>query len=196
MRLTLRHAMVAMSLWALSLAACTDAPTVPTAGTTAVPAAGTTVDAQFWKDYQPTIKKGMAWTFVDTLVTGDKTTTGEISEQVTDVQGEVATVKITGKSPFTPDATLDSTATRSVSFAPEVGEGVTAVYKSEGAVDVTVPFKSFKGAAKLSLAASGSIQSLYVYAVKGVGMVKLEMKSTASGTTVSYTRELKDFVSP
>ncbi|HEY9856727.1 MAG TPA: hypothetical protein V6D05_13370 [Stenomitos sp.] len=187
MRLTPRHAVLALALAALPQIACTPVPTVPTAGTT--------VDSTFWKDYHPTLKKGMKWTYAETYVEGGTTTTGETTNEVTEVQGDVATFKITGHNAMTPDFALDLTSTQSVTFSGTFN-GLPAVYKSEGAVDVTVPFKTFQGAAKVNLVTPNAAQKMYFYFAPGVGMIKLEITNTASGSTTSYTQELKNFVSP
>lgn len=189
MRFPLRPFAVAIGLGALSIVACTALPTVST-----VPAAGATLDSKFWKDYGPPAKKGTKWTYLETMVNGDKTSTGEYTEEITEVQGDVVTVKITGTHAGVSDP-VNETATRSATFDPTTASATESLpFKSEGAVDVKVPYKEFKGAAKVSVNMEGLAMTMYL--VPGIGAVKTESTATMFNLTQRFTNELKAFVSP
>lgn len=184
------HALLALTL-ALGL------PLVGCAANPAVPTVGTTVDSKFWQDFSPTLKKGMKWVYTEKLVADSTTHTGEFTEEVTDVTNGVATIKTTGTSAMMPGVQVNETATSSLTI--DVKDSSTtegASFKSEGSVDVTVPYKEFKGAAKLTLSTNSDLMKATYWIAPGVGLVKTELVSSASGDASTYTMELKDFVQP
>lgn len=184
MRLNFKTALLTLAF--IPLAACAAGPTIPTAGTV--------IDAKFMQDYAPAFKKGTKWTYAQTSVNGTNTVKSEITQEVTDVQGDVATLKVSTKVDGVAEVT---TTTDTVSTKPKATvsiEGVEASLKSEGSADVTVPYKEFKGIAKVSMV--NGAMSFYAWYAPGVGLVKSEMTSGAGDITAKNTMELKDFVSP
>ena len=152
-----------------------------------VPAKGTVVTQEIYAKFLPAPKVGQKWTYAisDAFEPARK----EMTLEVTRIDGDVMT---------TSDATvmegraepITGTATSSISKPLHENNGITVT--SEGAEDVTVPHKTYPGAAKFIGTENGMI--IYTaWLVPGVGLVKLSSGQTES---TRYTQELKDFKQP
>lgn len=165
------------------------------------------LDASFFKSKMPPLKQGQKWTYQQTAeVTGLPAVKTDFTREITKVDGDVATVKTTV-------AGVSNTATASArtlltSGTPmadvnlpsglDFGIATDAAMVDGGTEDVTVPFKTFKGAAKIKAQADSatSISSSTVWLSPEVGMVKMALTTNAGGMKSSFFVELKDFATP
>lgn len=165
------------------------------------------LDAAFFKSKMPPLKQGQKWTYQQTAeVTGLPAVKTDFTREIMKVEGDIATVKTTV-------ASVSNTATASArtlltSGTPmadvnlpsglDFGIATDAAMVDAGTEDVTVPFKTFKGAAKVKAQADSatSVSSSTVWLSPEVGMVKMALKTNTGGMQSAFTVELKDFATP
>jgi hypothetical protein len=166
-----------------------------------------TLDTAYFKSKMPPLKQGQKWTYQQsTQVTGLPAVSSDFTREIMKVEGDVATVKTTV-------AGVSNTATASArtlltSGTPmanmslptglDFGVATDAAMVDGGTEDVTVPFKTFKGAAKIKAQAdsAAALSSSTVWLSPEVGMVKMALTTNAAGMQSSLLVELKDFVTP
>ena len=170
------------------------APTVAPASVPAVPAAGEPVGGQFYRVFSPLHRKGMKWVYEFTASDpAQSLSLHEITHKVTDVQGELITIRTTtdGRS---------STATLSSTDNPMKRSGTTQVgntiisFQSEGAEDVQVAAGAFKGAAKIG-ARIGAEMTMTGWFSPDVGLIKSVSRMHLNGETITLAMELKSYTS-
>lgn len=185
----LSRALVVASLL-VGTAVLTACPGMNLTGGIQVPTKGTAVTQEIYAKFLPTPKVGQKWTYaVAFTAPGDEPERATMSTEVTQVDGDVMT---TFQSTLGEGATepLTATSTASISKPMFLSEGATMT--SGGAEDVTVPAKTYPGAAKFLHAKDGKTVST-LWLVPGVGMVKASSGDAESGL---YTMELKEFKQP
>ena len=112
-----------------------------------------------------------------------------MSAEVTKIEGDVMTTSLTFLIEGQPEP---STATATSSLSNQMAQDEDSTLISDGADDVTVPFKAYKGAAKFIEKQDGKTIAT-IWLVPGVGMVKRSSDDAESG---KHTQELKDFKQP
>lgn len=160
-----------------------------------MPAVGQAVPADTLKQLMPKYDKGTKWTYA-TTTTGASSAATEMTQEVTEVNGDKVTLKVTsGSSSNT--ATIDLTQGN-----PMAGFGSTPTggYVSAGNEDVKVPAGEYKGAAKLTVTpaagSSSATTKVTMWLAKDVGMVKATSETTSGSTTLTTTIELKEYKKP
>jgi hypothetical protein len=187
--MNLSRALVVASLLA-GAGALTACPALNTTSNVQVPAKGTRITHEIYSQFVPTPKVGQKWTYAVTAKPPEgETQKSETSSEVTKIEGDIVTssftILIEGQS-----EPLTGTATSSLSASTDKDEDSTWI--SDGADDVTVPFKAYKGAAKFIETREGKTIAT-IWLVPGVGMVKHHSDDPEDG---QHTQELKDFKQP
>lgn len=172
-----------IALTTLALLGCSK----PTA-TPSVPA-GTKIGNQhsFWGSMLPAYRPGMSWSYRRVLVGNGTLTTDSLSIEVASVE-KWASLKVTG---WMEPATVSLQAPTEAILSPS------ATYESLGTEDVTVPYGSFKQAAKFRFDPQYTAQAVgsetLLWFVQGVGLVKTASIRQSGEKSTVVTQELTAF---
>lgn len=158
----------------------------PAAGAEA-PAAGSPIDMAFFKDFPMGMEKGVKRTYTMTTAVAGQKQTMEMSMEVVDVQGDMATVKTT---------TMGQTTTQQVPIAggalgqAQAADKAGVKVTSGGTEAVEVPAGSYPSALKV-IATTKDGAKVTSWVVRDVGLVKSETEAKAAGMSSTSTMELK-----
>lgn len=144
---------------------------------------GSTVSGKYVSSFEPKPVVGLRYTFYS--YSNDPNypiPPKEETTQVISINNDYATLRVSG--------TFREEIDKVVKLSDIRSSGVVYVdFKYNGLTDVKVPFKSFKGATKVSV--SNKTNDLTLWLVKNIGVVKLTEYDKLSKTTI--TTVLKDF---
>lgn len=187
--MNLSRALVVASLVA-GVGALTACPAMNTTGNVQVPAKGTAITHEIYSQFVPAPKVGQKWTYTMSINPPEADPMkGEMSAEVTKIEGDVVTTSLTIQIEGQPEP---STSTATSSLSKQMDQDEDSTWVSDGADDVTVPFKAYQGAAKILQKQDGKTVAT-IWLVPGVGMVKRSSDTTEDG---KHTQELKDFKQP
>lgn len=144
---------------------------------------GDTVDGHFLTSFEPLPKVGLTYTFISTSINKNYyMPSKEESTEVISMSKDYVTLLIS--------STFEEPFEKVVKLSDIKFSGITQVkFKYEGLFDVKVPFKNFIKATKVSV--SNKESELYIWLVKGVGVVKLVEKNKQQNSFI--ITELKNF---